>query len=146
MFQNFPEYSKFFKNDLQSWFKNLWYQKFLPYDFSPEINNLKCFKVYEGHSRCFRSLFGWFLAVSVKPIPKMVVFQKNEKVHIFNFLLWNGLNGLAWASLCINSAFRCLRTTIFWSAVYFIARSRYFKQWQSNWVYVSKNAIFGQNP
>ena len=46
------------KNHRQSRFKNLWYQFFLPYDFGPEINNFKCFKVYEGHPRGFRSFLG----------------------------------------------------------------------------------------
>ena len=79
---------KIFKKHLQSWFKDLWYQNFFPYDLRPEINNFKCKNTYDDHSRGFRSFFGWFLAILAEPIPKMVVFQKNEKFNFLIFLLW----------------------------------------------------------
>ena len=91
---------KTLKNHRQSRFRNLWYQFFLPYDFGPEINNFKCFKVYEGHPRGFRSFLGWFLAILGEPIQKMVDFQKTKKFDFSNFFVqkwveWPGLGMFA---------------------------------------------------
>ena len=90
--------SRILKNHRQSRFKNLWYQFFLPYDFCPEINNFKCFKVYEGHPRGFRSFSGWFLAILSEPIPKRPKngrFSENEKVWFFQFFC-SEMGWMAW--------------------------------------------------
>ena len=94
----------------------------------------------------FGAFWGDFWPFSPSLSEKWSFLRKTKKSIFSIFFFRSGLNGLAWASLQYFWLFGPSMTSSFWSAVYFIARSRIFERCQSNCHGVSENGIFGQNP